>query len=56
MISLTLDEDTAVLLGYEPIYLDGRIVGQTSSCTFGYRIGKPVGPGRSREPLRSGAR
>ncbi|MER9914118.1 FAD-dependent oxidoreductase [Mesorhizobium sp. M0050] len=56
MISLTLDDGPAVLLGHEPIYLDGRIVGQTSSCTFGYRIGKPVGLGHSREPLRNGAR
>ncbi|MER9457353.1 FAD-dependent oxidoreductase [Mesorhizobium sp. M0478] len=56
MVSLTLDDDTAVLLGHEPIYLDGRIVGQTSSCTFGYRIGKPVGLGHSREPLKDGVR
>lgn len=42
--------------GHEPIYLDGRIVGQTSSCTFGYRVGKPVGLGYSREPLKDGVR
>lgn len=56
MISLTFEDDTAVPLGHEPIYLDGRIVGQTSSCTFGYRVGKPVGLGYSREPLKDGVR
>lgn len=56
MISLTLDDETAVPLGHEPIYLNGRIVGQTSSCSFGYRIGKPVGLGHTREALSNGAR
>ncbi|RVC63949.1 FAD-dependent oxidoreductase [Mesorhizobium sp.] len=56
IVSLTLDDETAVPLGHEPIYLDDRIVGQTSSCAFGYRVGKPVGLCHTREPLKDGVR
>lgn len=56
VISLALDDVDAVPLGHEPIYLDGRIVGQTSSCAFGYRIGKPVALGHVSEPVADGAR
>ena len=56
MISLALDDVDAVPLGHEPIYLDGKIVGQTSSCAFGYRIGKPVALGHVSEPVADGAR
>lgn len=56
VISLALDDVGAVPLGHEPIYLDGRIVGQTSSCAFGYRIGKPVALGHVSEPVADGAR
>lgn len=55
-ISLTLDDETAVPLGHEPIYVNGEIVGQTSSCAFGYRIGKPVALGHSKVTLEDGAR
>ncbi|RWL85751.1 MAG: FAD-dependent oxidoreductase [Mesorhizobium sp.] len=53
-ISLTFDDQTAVPLGHEPIYLGDAIVGQTTSCAFGYRIGKYVGLGRSLEFLKNG--
>lgn len=56
VISLTLDDESAVPLGHEPIYLDDKIIGQTSSCAFGYRIGKPVALGHSYEPLKTGDR
>lgn len=56
VISLTLDDETAVPLGHEPIHVDGKIVGQTTSCAFGYRIGKPVALGHSDVPLEDGAR
>ncbi len=42
VISLMFEDETAVPLGHEPIHLNGRIIGQTSSCTFGYRIAKPA--------------
>ncbi|WP_027163278.1 FAD-dependent oxidoreductase [Mesorhizobium sp. WSM1293] len=56
IISLTLDDESAVPLGHEPIYLDRQIVGQTSSCAFGFRIGKPVALAHTRTALEPGAR
>jgi len=56
IISLTFDDEAAMPLGHEPIYCDDRIVGQTSSCAFGYRIGKPVGLGHIHEPVKDGTR
>ncbi|WP_138473224.1 FAD-dependent oxidoreductase [Poseidonocella sp. HB161398] len=56
IVSLTLDDGTAVPLGHEPVYLDGKIVGQTSSCAFGYRIGKPVALAHLHHPLADGTR
>ena len=37
------------------IYYDGDIIGQTSSCAFGYRIGKPVALGKVHDRMSSGA-
>ncbi len=42
MVSVILEDTGAIPLGNEPVYLDGDIVGQTTSAAFGYRIGKPV--------------
>lgn len=56
VISLAIDDAGAVPLGHEPIYLNGKIVGQTSSCAFGYRIGKPVALGHVSEAVADGAR
>lgn len=54
LVSLTLDDEAAVPLGHEPIHLDGEVVGQTSSCAFGYRVGKPVALGHVQAPVASG--
>ena len=60
----TLDDPEPVLLGEEPIYRDGELIGRTSSGTFGHTLGRSVGiahvhaPGRSRvttKYLRSGS-
>ena len=40
--SVVLDDADAVPLGHEPVYLRDRIVGNTTSAAFGYRIGRPV--------------
>lgn len=56
VVSLTLDDENAVPLGHEPIYAGGEIVGQTSTCAFGYRIGKPVALGHSNRPVATGDR
>ncbi|MDJ0992793.1 MAG: FAD-dependent oxidoreductase [Dinoroseobacter sp.] len=42
IVSLRFHDDVAVPLGHEPVYADGRIVGQTSSAAYGYRVGAPV--------------
>ena len=42
IVSIILDDPQAVPLGNEPVYLDGQIIGKTTSAAFGYRIGKPV--------------
>jgi 4-methylaminobutanoate oxidase (formaldehyde-forming) len=34
--------ETAVPLGNEPVFADGRIIGKTKSAAYGYRVGKPV--------------
>jgi len=54
IISLKFVDETAVPLGHEPIYLNGEIVGQTSSCAFGFRVGKPVALGHTRRSLEDG--
>ncbi|MDJ0629662.1 MAG: FAD-dependent oxidoreductase [Rhodobacter sp.] len=56
IVSLRLDDDDAVPLGHEPVYLGDRIVGQTTSCSYGYRIGRPVALAHVCEPLKDGAR
>ncbi|PSL20049.1 GcvT family protein [Shimia abyssi] len=56
VISLVLDDEAAVPLGHEPIYLDGKIIGQTTSCAFGYRVGKPVALAHHHGTVAHGAR
>ena len=41
------------LVGSVVVY-DGKIIGKTSSCAFGYRIGKPVALGMVRHHATSG--
>ena len=52
IVSLLLDNENAVPLGHEPIYMDGEIVGQTSSCAFGFRVGKPIALGHVNVPIQ----
>jgi 4-methylaminobutanoate oxidase (formaldehyde-forming) len=52
IVSLLLDNENAVPLGHEPIYMDGKIVGQTSSCAFGFRVGKPIALGHVNVPIQ----
>ncbi|MFD1156778.1 GcvT family protein [Roseovarius aestuarii] len=56
IVSLCFDEISVTPIGHEPIYLNSRIIGQTSSCAFGYRVGRPVALGSVSEPLRDGMR
>ncbi len=45
VVTLVLDDENAVPIGNEPIYLNGDIIGHTTSTAFGYRIGKPIALG-----------
>ncbi|KAK2011645.1 FAD dependent oxidoreductase [Colletotrichum eremochloae] len=39
---LTVDDGRSVVLGKEPVFLDGKAVGYVTSAAFGYTIGKPI--------------
>ena len=55
IVSLGFDDPLSVPIGHEPIYRGGEIIGQTSSCAFGYRVGRPVALGFVSVPLAEGA-
>ncbi len=42
LVTIILDDSNAVPIGHEPVYLEDRIIGQTTSAAYGYRIGAPV--------------
>ncbi|MEM9551123.1 MAG: FAD-dependent oxidoreductase [Pseudomonadota bacterium] len=42
LVTVLFEDQQAVPLGHEPIGLDGRIIGQTTSASYGYRVGAPV--------------
>jgi 4-methylaminobutanoate oxidase (formaldehyde-forming) len=56
IVSLTLQDAFANLIGHEPIYLNGEIIGQTTSCAFGYRVNHPVALGSLRTPVATGTK
>jgi glycine cleavage system aminomethyltransferase T/glycine/D-amino acid oxidase-like deaminating enzyme len=39
---LTVDDGRSVVLGHEPVFLDGRPAGYVTSAAFGHTVGKPV--------------
>ncbi|MGK3647791.1 GcvT family protein [Pseudarthrobacter enclensis] len=39
---LTVDDGTSVVLGKEPVYVDGSAVGYVTSAAYGYTVGKPI--------------
>ena len=52
--SLIFNDESIVPLGHEPIVNDGQIIGKTTSCAFGYRVGKPVALGQVSIALNEG--
>ena len=42
IVTIVLDDPEAVPLGSEPVHLDDRIIGKTTSAAFGYRVGRPL--------------
>ncbi len=55
LVSLLFDDVTAVPLGHEPLIYNDHIVGQTTSCAFGYRVGQPIALAHSKEVISAGA-
>jgi glycine cleavage system aminomethyltransferase T/glycine/D-amino acid oxidase-like deaminating enzyme len=39
---LTIDDGRSVVLGHEPVFLDGRPAGYVTSAAFGHTVGRPV--------------
>ena len=39
---LTVDDGRSVVLGHEPVFLDGRPAGYVTSAAFGHTVGRPV--------------
>ncbi|KZL72825.1 FAD dependent oxidoreductase [Colletotrichum tofieldiae] len=39
---LTVDDGHSVVLGKEPVFLDGKAAGYVTNAAFGYTIGKPI--------------
>ena len=60
IVLIKIDDINAVPLGNEPIYFNEKIVGRTTSASFGYRIGAPLALGditkQKDEILNEGAR
>lgn len=42
VVSIILDDHNAVPLGNEPVVMNGKIIGKTTSAAFGYRINAPI--------------
>ena len=49
----TLDDPEPMLLGEDPIFRDGVLVGRTTSGAFGYTLGRSVGIGEIHSPGHS---
>ncbi|NEM08988.1 GcvT family protein [Geodermatophilus normandii] len=39
---LTIDDGRSVVLGHEPVFVDGRPVGYVTSAAFGHTVGRPI--------------
>jgi 4-methylaminobutanoate oxidase (formaldehyde-forming) len=42
LVTILLDDASAITLGDEPVYVDGKFAGQATSASFGYRVQRPV--------------
>jgi len=42
IVSLSFADESVVPLGHEPVIYNNDIIGKTTTCAFGYRIGKPI--------------
>ncbi|MCR9056801.1 MAG: FAD-dependent oxidoreductase, partial [Rhodobacteraceae bacterium] len=55
VVSLAFEDEAAVPLGHEPLLLDGEVLGQTTTCAYGYRIGRPIALAHVEQSLESGS-
>src|SRR3954470_24981978 len=39
---LTIDDGRSVVLGHEPVFVDGRPAGYVTSAAFGHTVGRPI--------------
>lgn len=51
IVSIILDDNNAVPLGNEPVVMNGKIIGKTTSAAFGYRINAPIALADIQDPL-----
>ncbi len=56
MRSLLFDDMSVNPIGHEPVYRGEEPIGTTSSCAFGFRIGKPIALALLDKPLATGVR
>jgi len=42
IVCLKFDDNQATPLGNEPCYVEGQIIGKTTSAAYGYRVGSPI--------------
>ncbi len=42
IVSLTFVDESVVPLGHEPVIYRDEVIGKTTSCSFGYRVGRPI--------------
>lgn len=42
LVTLEVDADDADAVGFEPVWLDGKVVGMTTSGAYGHRLGKSL--------------
>ncbi|KAI9162783.1 Dimethylglycine oxidase [Paramyrothecium foliicola] len=42
LVALTVNDGRSVVLGKEPVFLDGKAAAYVTSAAFGYTIGKPI--------------
>jgi len=39
---ITIDDGKSIVLGREPVFHDGKVVGYVTSAAYGYTVGKPI--------------
>jgi len=55
IVSLTFNDESVVPIGHEPVIVNNTIVGKTTSCAYGYRIGRPIALAQVSSDLPDGA-